>query len=42
MSLNLASGELAEKIINEVQVYSAEYGTEILFRDGIGAVRVRR
>lgn len=37
----LASGALARKIIGDVQEYSAEYGTEILFQDGIGIVRIR-
>lgn len=37
----LASGELARKIIGDVQEYSAEYGTEIRFRDGVGVVTVR-
>jgi poly-gamma-glutamate synthesis protein (capsule biosynthesis protein) len=37
----LATGELARKIIGDVQEYSAEYGTEILFRDGVGVVRIR-
>lgn len=37
----MATGELARKIIGDLQEYSAEYGTEILFRDGVGVVRVR-
>jgi hypothetical protein len=32
---------LAEKIIGEMQEYSADYGTEIDFRDGVGVVRIR-
>jgi poly-gamma-glutamate synthesis protein (capsule biosynthesis protein) len=37
----LASGELARKIIGDVQEYSSDYGTEIRFQDGIGVVRIR-
>lgn len=37
----LANGELAEKIIGEIQEYSTGYGTEIDFRDGVGVVRIR-
>ncbi len=37
----LATGELARKIISDLKEYSAEYGTEIVFEDGIGVVRVR-
>lgn len=37
----LATGELARKIIGDVQEYSAEYGTEIRFRDGIGILTIR-
>jgi len=37
----LASGELARKIIGDVQEYSSGYGTEIRFQDGIGVVRIR-
>jgi poly-gamma-glutamate capsule biosynthesis protein CapA/YwtB (metallophosphatase superfamily) len=37
----LATGELARKIIADVQEYSTGYGTEIAFRDGVGVVRVR-
>ncbi|MGW8266006.1 MAG: CapA family protein [Longimicrobiales bacterium] len=37
----LATGELARKIIADMQEYSAEYGTEIRFRDGVGVVTVR-
>jgi poly-gamma-glutamate synthesis protein (capsule biosynthesis protein) len=37
----LARGDLAEKILNDIKVRSAPYGTEIDVRDGVGYVRVR-
>ena len=37
----LATGELAEKIISELQEYSEGFGTEIEIRDGVGVVRLR-
>jgi poly-gamma-glutamate synthesis protein (capsule biosynthesis protein) len=37
----MATGELAQKIIGDIQEYSAEYGTEISFQDGIGVVEIR-
>ena len=37
----LATGELAQKILSEVQEYSEGFGTEIEIRDGVGVVRVR-
>jgi poly-gamma-glutamate synthesis protein (capsule biosynthesis protein) len=37
----LATGELAEKIIGDLQRFSEPYGTEIEMRDGVGVVRLR-
>jgi poly-gamma-glutamate synthesis protein (capsule biosynthesis protein) len=37
----LASGELAQKIITQLQEYSEPFGTQISLRNGIGVVRVR-
>lgn len=37
----LATGELAEKILGDLQRFSEPYGTEIEIRDGVGVVRVR-
>jgi poly-gamma-glutamate synthesis protein (capsule biosynthesis protein) len=37
----LASGELARKIIEETREYSEPFGTEIVFENGIGVVRIR-
>jgi poly-gamma-glutamate synthesis protein (capsule biosynthesis protein) len=36
----LARGQLAEKIIGDLQRLSKPYGTEIVFRDGMGVVTV--
>ncbi len=37
----LASGDLARKIIDETREYSEPFGTEIVFENGIGVVRIR-
>jgi hypothetical protein len=37
----LATGDLAQKIIDETREYSQPYGTEISFENGIGVIRVR-
>jgi poly-gamma-glutamate synthesis protein (capsule biosynthesis protein) len=37
----LAKGDLAEKILNDLEERSAPYGTEIDVRNGVGYVRVR-
>jgi poly-gamma-glutamate capsule biosynthesis protein CapA/YwtB (metallophosphatase superfamily) len=37
----LASGELAQKIIEETAEYSVPFGTEISFENGVGVVRIR-
>jgi poly-gamma-glutamate synthesis protein (capsule biosynthesis protein) len=37
----LATGDLARKIIADLQEYSEPYGTRIDFRDGMGVVRLR-
>ena len=36
----LAKGDLAQKIIADLQRLSQPFGTEILFQDGIGIVRL--
>ena len=37
----LAAGELARKIIDETREYSQPFGTEIVFENGIGVIRLR-
>jgi poly-gamma-glutamate capsule biosynthesis protein CapA/YwtB (metallophosphatase superfamily) len=37
----LATGDLARKIIEETNEYSRPFGTEILFENGIGVIRLR-
>ena len=37
----LATGELARKIIDETKEYSEPFGTEIVFENGIGVIRLR-
>jgi poly-gamma-glutamate capsule biosynthesis protein CapA/YwtB (metallophosphatase superfamily) len=37
----LATGELAMKIIDETREYSQPFGTEIVFENGIGVIRLR-
>ncbi len=37
----LATGDLARKIIDETREYSEPWGTEIVFENGIGVVRIR-
>ena len=37
----LAAGELARKIIDETREYSRPFGTEIVFENGIGVIRLR-
>ncbi|NNM05762.1 MAG: CapA family protein [Gemmatimonadetes bacterium] len=37
----LATGDLARKIIEETREYSEPWGTEIVFENGIGVIRIR-